>query len=389
MLRYTPKVFLRQTPNRLLQRYFESKGLLADVPWPDLKETKIEPVHEAILKLPDAGRREVGRDFRAVGELASRRGAVLLVRTAQQRGVDLAGAEFHESNGHARALATFLDHRAIFDESCNAARWEFLPRVSMDKRNGLPKMAPDTSPRALARFAGEISKYYRDAEGRGEHCHVEHFQHNRHTDYFFAYPSDYLNTLIGYEDDGELARKDWKPAFEVALAFDQRFGTLELYAEGGGKVRSELGARFAQSVLGVEQVPEVLPESQYNLQGLLRRDFAFLTLLEERIDLVRVKSLRVRWPGALRRLVNFEVDGRDIHASVHDLIDEVLAGSNVSVDELIVVDAWLHVIFYGGGRRGRSFSFHVAVPSSCSLHDSPEELILKDALRRWGIDISA
>jgi hypothetical protein len=44
MLRYTPKVVLRQTPNRLLHRYFEAKNLLRDIPWTGLKETKIEPM---------------------------------------------------------------------------------------------------------------------------------------------------------------------------------------------------------------------------------------------------------------------------------------------------------------------------------------------------------
>jgi len=388
MLRYTAKLFLRQAPNRLLHRYFESKGLLRGISWNSLKETKIEPVHEAVLQLSEAERRTVGRDFRAINELASRRGAVLLARTARQRGLDLTGPEFRDGNGHARALVTFLDHPAVFEEARNAARWEFLSRVSMDRRNGLPKMAPDTSPPALARFAAEISRYYREAEGRGEHCYVEHFLHNGHTDYFFAYPSDYLSTFMGYEDDGEFARKDWKPAFEVAMAFDQRFGTLEIYAEGGVKVRSELGARFAQSVLGVEQLPELLPEAQYNLQGLLERDFAFTTLLEEGIDLVRTKSLRVHWPGTKKRLLTFEVDGRDIHASVHDLIDEVLQGSPVGPNELMVADAWLQVVFSGGERRGRSFSFHIATPSSCSLGDSPEELTLKDCLKRWEIDVS-
>jgi len=388
MLRYTPKVVLRQTPNRLLQRYFEAKSLLRDIPWTGLKETKIEPIHQAVLQLSAADRREIGRDFRAIHELASRPGAVLLVRTARQHGVDLTGPAFRDCNGHARALLAFLDHRGIFDEARNASRWEFLPRGSMDKRNGLPKMAPDTSPITLARFAAEISRYYREEQDRGEYCQVEHFQPNAHTDYFFAYPSDYLNTIMGYEDDGELARKDWKPAFEVAMAFDQRCGTLELYAEGGRKVRSELGARFAQAVLGVEQLPELLPEAQYNLQGLLQRDFAFTTLPEEGIDLVRTKSLRVHWPGKKKRLVTFEVDGRDIHASVHDLIDEVLHGSPVGPSELMVADAWLQVVFSGGERRGHSLSFHIATPSSCSLGDSPEELILKDCLKRWGMDVS-
>jgi len=387
VLRYTPKVFMRQAPNRLLRRYFEAKGLLAEIPWDRLKETKIEPVHEAILELPATDRRQIAGDFRAITELASPRGSALLIRLARQRGVDFA-PQFDDCNGYGRALLALLDHRSIFEEARTSTRWEFLPRGSMDKRNGLPKMMPDTSPLTLARFAADISRYYREEQGRGEHCQVEHFLQNGHIDYFFAYPSDYLDTFLGYEDDGELERKDWKPAFEVAMAFDQRYGTLETCAEGGGKVRADLAARFARSVLQLEQLPEVLPESQYNLQILLDRNFAFPTLPEENIDLVRAKSVRAYWPGKKKRLLTFEVDGRDIHASVHDLIDEVLRGSSVGLNEMMVADAWLQVVFSGGERRGRSFSFHIATSSSCSLGDSPEDLTLKDCLKRWEIDVS-
>ncbi len=386
--RHTPKLFLRQAPNSLLRRYFESKGLLSHIPWDGLKETKIEPVHLAILELPEADRREIGRDFRAISDLASPRGSALLIRLARERGVDLTGPEWRNSNGYARALLALLDHPGIFEEARTVVRWEFLPRSSMDKRNGLPPMTPDTSPAALARFAAAVSEYYREEQGRGEHCQVEHFRQHGHIHYFFAYPSDYLKTFLGYEDDGELARRDWKPAFEVVTAFDEHCGTLELCAGGGRKVRSELAARFARSLLQLEQLPEVLPEAEYKLQLLLDRDFAFPTRPEDNIDLTRVTSLRVRWPGVGRRLVTFEVDGRDVHASVHRLIDEVLAGSAVTLNELVVVDVWLQAIFSGGKRRGRSISFHISAPSSCSLEDSPEELTLKDCLRRWRIDVS-
>jgi len=386
--RHTPKLVLRQAPNCLLRRYFDSKGLLGHIPWDSLKETRIEPIHQAILELPEATRREIGRDFRAASDLASPRGSVLLIRLAREQGVDLTGPQWRSSNGYARAFTVLLDHPAIFEEARNVVRWEFLPRSSMDKRNGLPPMPPDTSPEALARFAAAISEYYLKEQDRGEHCQVEHFRRNGHLHYFFAYPSDYLRTMLGYEDDGELARKDWKPAFEVVTAFDERCGTVELCAEGGRKVRSDLAARFARSILQVDQVPEVLPEAQYNLQALLDRNFSFPTLPEENIDLVRTKMLRVRWPGRTKRSVAFDVDGRDIHASVHDLIDEVLEGSTVSRDKLLVTEADIQAVFSWPDRRSRSISFHLSWPSTWSLEDSPEELILKGCLKRWGIETS-
>lgn len=378
--RYTPKVFLRQAPNRLLQSYFAAKGLLLDLPWKDLKETKIEPIHQAVLGLKEAERRDIGRDFRAVWELATRRGSGLLIRIAKQRGVDLATAAASRRTPYERALSAFLDHPEVFAEATAAARWELLPRGLMEKRNGLPKIAPDTSESALANFAAVLAQYYQEEQGRGEHCKVEHFAQS-HLDYFFAYPADYWNTLLGYEADGELARRDWKPAFEVVIAYDQSAGTVEICAEGGSKVRADLGARFARAVLHVDQDPAPLPEAEYNLQNLLHRDFLFSTLPDENVEFVRVKSIRVRWPGAQKRYVTFDVDGRDIHANVHDLIEDVLGSRSVERERLVVVAASIQAVF-----SNRSVSFDLAWPSTCSLADTPEELTLKGCLKRWGVD---
>ena len=201
--RYTPKVFLRQAPNRLLQSYFSAKGLLGDLPWHDLRETRIEPIHLAILALPEAERREIGRDFRAIWDLAARRGSTLLIRIAKQRGVGLATVGSNRRTPYERALSAFLEQPAVFAEATAAGRWEFLPRGQTEKRNGLPKIAPDTSDATLANFGGILSRYFQEEQGRGEYCKVEHFAQS-HLDYFFAYPADYWNTLLGYEADGEL-----------------------------------------------------------------------------------------------------------------------------------------------------------------------------------------
>lgn len=217
--RYTPKVFLRQAPNRLLQSYLAAQGLLSAFPWEHLRETKIEPLHEAILGLPEGQRRQIGRDFRAIWDLASPRGATLLIRIAKQHGVELAVAASHRRTPYERALAAFLEQPAVFADATAAARWGPLPRGLMEKFNGLPKIPPDTSASTLVRFGEELSRYYQEEQGRGEHCRVEHFVLG-HLDYFFAYPADHWNTLLGYEEDGELARKDWKPAFEVVVASD-------------------------------------------------------------------------------------------------------------------------------------------------------------------------
>jgi hypothetical protein len=376
---YTQRVFLRQAPNRLLEVYFAAKGLLGDISWKDLKETKIESIHRAILALPERERREIGRDFRAMWTLASARGAPLLNRIAKQRGIELTSVNSRQRTPYERAIWTFLEKPALFEEATSAGRWELLPRGLMEKWNGLPKVPPDTSDSTLADFAGVLSQYYLEEQDRGEYCQVEHFAYGQ-LDYFFAYPADYWRTLLSYEDDGELERKGLKPAFEAVIAYDRNAGTVEVCAEGGSKVRAELAARFAHTVLHVDQEPAPLPGVQYALHMLLDRNFVFTTQPDDNLELVRAKLIRVRWPGDATRHLTFEVDGRDIHANVHDLIDDVLRCATVSREELIVVGASIQAAF-----SHRIVSFDLT-SSTCNLGDTPEELTLKEGLKRWGID---
>ncbi len=83
---YTPKVLLRQVPNALLWEYFiENRKQLRDLPWGRLRETDVEPIHDALLALPEADRREIGGHFRAIAEMAKREFTPWLVRIARER----------------------------------------------------------------------------------------------------------------------------------------------------------------------------------------------------------------------------------------------------------------------------------------------------------------
>jgi len=247
---YTPKVFLRQVPNGLLRDYFVRKrNQLQGIPWGQLRETDVEPVHDALLGLPETDRREIGGHFRAVAEMARREFTPWLIRVARERGIDLVTPFRRKSCAYERAFWMFLEHPDVFEEARTLSHWERLPRRSMEKRTGLPTMEPTVTPEVLEDFARAMADYYQTNQGRGDHCKVEHFLRSGHVDFFFAYPADYADVLIGYEDGGNFARRQWKPAFEVIISYDRVAGSLELYAEGTQDVRDELVAIFTRTVL--------------------------------------------------------------------------------------------------------------------------------------------
>lgn len=53
---YSPKTFLRQTSNAILQACFEKQGVLKDVPWNGLPEHQIDVVYDQWQDLPESQR---------------------------------------------------------------------------------------------------------------------------------------------------------------------------------------------------------------------------------------------------------------------------------------------------------------------------------------------
>jgi hypothetical protein len=53
-LHYPPKSFFRHAPNAMLKRYFDKQGVLTNYDFSKASETKIEPIYQAWLSLPDA-----------------------------------------------------------------------------------------------------------------------------------------------------------------------------------------------------------------------------------------------------------------------------------------------------------------------------------------------
>ncbi len=381
---YTPKAFLRHVPIGLLQDYFAQRKQLQDINWDQFNESSLDGLHDAICGLPEVDAREINNQFRAVWGMAAREYMPWLIQVAREHGVDLVASMGKQSNAYERAFRFFLEHPAIFEEARALAHWENLPRRSTERRNGMPKVAPDINEQTLAQFGEDLSQYYQQTQGRGEHCKVEHLVRAGHIDFLFAYPADYTDTIICYEDDGHFARKEWKPAFEVVIMFDRNLGAAEFFAEGSKDVRESIAGIFTRSVLGVDEVPKRVPKPPYDLQPLLNPNFGFPTRPEDNILHVRLKSIRLqKWNDDGRIL--FEIGGRNSRKSAIDLVAEALNEVRLPRDTFRVTQAGFQAVFENETKRGKTVSFTITAPAGCSLRDSDEDMILRRCLRDWGI----
>jgi len=380
---YSPKQFIRQVPNPLLKAFFDRRGELADLDWDELREMDADPVFEAWQALPDASRNDVERWFRAIADLATPEGVQTLIEEGQFHELDLTVPFGQLSGQHEKAFWAYLNHEKAFLSAGRLNRADHL-NGRYWRRRRLPATKPDITHPTRELMADAISKYYRDNQARGEHCSVEVYLRRENLHYFFAYPADYADTVIIYTDEGSLARQLQKAAFEVIFAYNEASGTLDVFVQGGKKIRRAMEEIFATLILKTDLPTDDPAVNPFELGGLRSREFDFPTDPEDSIQGVQVKSLRLSIVGPGFGRITLESEARTSRGDVYDLMDKALNHQRLSSEMLSVTKASLQVTFATSGRP-KTVTFEIAHPDSCNLKDKPEHLKIKEYLKRWGI----
>jgi hypothetical protein len=326
---YSPKTFLRQTSNTLLRECFAEKGALIDVPWDELAEHEIDGVYDNWQVLPDEERIAFERCFEDTEDLATEQGIKAIIEEGQFHGLDLAPVLEDIEGNRNKVMWVALHHPRVFEVAGIINGAHTLPQRHWRRRGGFPLDQPDVSPESIAAFAHAIGAYYRQNQGRGHRCTVDAYLRVNRFHYFFAYPDEYADTYLGYDDDGNFIRRPQKPAFEVVFIFDPQDGTIDIFAQGGKDVHEELQTIFCRSLLGRELPPEMPHRHPYELNGLKSRDFRFPTDPEDGIEQVRVRKLRLSVLGGLKRRITLEGDPEAGPGDVYDMMDENLNAGHV------------------------------------------------------------
>jgi len=380
---YSPKQFLRQVPNALLRTFFERRGELADVNWDELEEMDADPIFEAWQALPEGSRNDVERWFRSIADLASTEGLQTLIEEGQFHEVDLMAALGSLKGLHEKAFWVYLNYEKVFTSAGRLNRADHL-NGRYWKRRLLPAKKPDISHPTRELLADAISRFYREQQGRGEHCTVEVYLRREKIHYFFAYPADYADTVIVYNERGSFQRQLQKGAFEVIFAYNEGSGALDLFVQGDKKVRREMETLFSRLILKEELRAEDPTANPFELNGLRSPDFDFPTDPADGIQDVRVKSLRLSLVGPGFGRITFESDARTKRGDIHELMDKALNHQRLAAETLNVTQVTMQVTFARDGRP-KTITFQISYPDGCNLKDRPEHLKIKEYLKRWGI----
>ena len=317
---FTPKTFLRQVSHKLLGIYLAQAGIDLGIDVAELKPRGIDPIIDAINRIPDEQRATLDRDLHAIWSLASAAGLQHILNEATDRSVAIVDRLQPHAGFLNKAIWTFVEERAVFN---GAARYAILDMVpGRYWKRGLPVSGAsvhDIGGRTQALEAA-LSKYFQREECRGKSCKVDHVAREaRH--FFFSYPENYTSMPLAWTDNG-LGPQRLRPAFEVIFVYDSQHDSLDTYFHGTKRTIDRLCQLFADVVLGIPELPPTAKPS-YGLQGLKSRDFAFIRPVDSPVTEIKVKHLRFVVPGGPPMKVGVEVDLPGDAQAVHKAIDRV------------------------------------------------------------------
>lgn len=386
---FDPRKVLRQIDNRLLEQFFTRRNELLDVPWKELTEVDIQQVFDGWQKLPEPGRTEVQIILQDVNELTDQRGLAVLAEEIRWH-CPIRMGEFEAiSTRIDKAMWLYLNLPLAFEEGARFAEADALSTGRYwCKRNSLPKSPLQVTDEMKARLAHELTDFYSTTQGRGRYCHVENYRRANGAEYFFAYLDDYPDGHLVFGDSGQLQKQPERAAFDNVFVYCPEDGTMELYCQGGKKVREPLEELFCESVLGIEVGPAAANQAAYKLDRLKDPAFPFPTDPHDGVVDVRLRRVRLDVIAVPGQRVILEVGPKGERGEIHHVIAEYLNQQNLPMSSVRVTLATFQLTFASeNGSKPKTLTFDLSYPSSSNLKSKPDEMraIGERCLKMWGI----
>ena len=153
---YSPKNFFRNASNAFLKRYFTEHGVLLDLDFDALSETKVTPIYAAWLKLPEEVRTEMERDFQDIDALSCESGTQSILDEAAWHGENLAEIFATLESFHAKAFWTFQERPTYWLGASAFHHADSVPASYWRKRKNLIRAAAKVEPQASAAFVANM-----------------------------------------------------------------------------------------------------------------------------------------------------------------------------------------------------------------------------------------
>ena len=385
-LSYTPRSVVGRTPNALLQRFLADHRCFDGLDWKKLKENDVEPILLRLEALEESARRQIGVAWRKIHALADAQGTAVLIAAARDIGLQIADELKAKRNAYERAFWCLLEYPVLLDSQRVYSHIYAFSKPCCETRVGFPKGKVIVTRSMLDDLREQIQNLYQKEEQRGDMCKMDHRERDG-IHLIHAYPSDYVDDKDSYAPNGELTTVSVKPPFHIAFYLDGEAGSVTMLAKGGADKRESLFRRFASSVLRCQTVPKP-GKKTYDLSLFKDPNHELPTEPADHLRPPRVVAMRLQFAGRSRHRALYEVDARDAHDSIYDLLRAKLNGGLSELARSTILSVVLQASFSVPGREERTVTFRISTPTWCNLDDDPEGRILRKYLQTWKIEKS-
>jgi hypothetical protein len=316
---YSHRQFFRQTPNALLQRYFEHKAITFNLDFTRVKENDSDTLFNALIALADNEQTIVEADFKAIYALACEAGIQALVDESDYFNDEAFVVDIADIEGfHAKALWAFIEKPKYWHCAAMFLHADNVSASYWKKRINLPKIPEDIEDEAIDALSQAISHYFYTKEARGRHCKIETYK--RHDkDYLFSYPEDHAKANVEWVSDS-LTNRAFHPAFEIIFVYCAKEGSLDIYAPKIPKAVLALQKLFAKHILNVDSLADgKIDKRVYELDSVAEPNFQFTIPPESGIESAVVTHLRLTLNTQPRKRITLEADTKKSANAVYDL----------------------------------------------------------------------
>ncbi len=372
---YAPQAFLRHCANDLLAVYFTRLDCLQYLAIEKRKATDVEDILNALRDLPEQQRHKIEADFHSIHDLSTKEGVLALHSALQEQSIKF--PPFSKKYPyHDKALWAFLHHHSIFE----AVHRFILPHTVKRYWHTFPYPETFTYLAQNHQILNDsLCQYFSNRQGRGELCAVEHHEYQgRH--YSFAYPSNYFEEAILYEERA-FRRRTVQPAFEVVFVANKEEQRVDVYYTGQRKEAWAIYSLYALHILGVEDVGEK-PKEAYTLEKFIAvkppQNITYPP--ESTVEEIAVAALK--FSPVSRPWNTLTIEGsviRDTHETYHQLQETGLEIGNL---KQVVLAVWIT-----DAPRNKPQRVNIS-PTSCNLEHHGRDAAIRSFLKANGIQVN-
>ena len=380
--------FFQRAPREWLQRYFDERGVLTDFDWSTLGKRRVDGLYHAWLGLDQETQATLGDDFRNIQLLATEAGKLAILDEAREVDEPAKVAEELEKleDFYACAFWALLEREALWDGAIFYAAADSRPKTYWRKRINMPVLGRPAKGTDAEKLKQAVGQLFQDKEARGGICECHNYRRGDR-EYYFLYPQGHRQTSIEYDHHGQWTKRPYRPAFEIILVHEDKKRLLSIWHKGSMERVKDLQVLFAQHVLGADIARDNPKDNRvYDLSRFLNPDYE-LTLAEEHgIRRASIRKIRVFVKGPNPHSIRIELGEKCPDHVLHERLQKAV--SDIPRPMLRIASVGITATFepQDQEKSGKTRSFEINTPNTCSLDNTPKDIVLQRMLADNGIE---